>query len=193
MPRVDSSHDHRHPLHRAHQGPHRPHRGRRRRRPHRLARDRTRRRAPPRRSRRTPRRCHRPAIAQLVEYFAGARHDFDVPVSLAGTAFQRAVWEQLVSLDFGEIVSYGELGRGHGPATAPDVPSAAPSAPTRSRSSCAATGCSGRTAASPAIAPARASPPRRGCSPTRASPHRGADGRHPPSTLDPARPSARAA
>jgi methylated-DNA-[protein]-cysteine S-methyltransferase len=58
------------------------------------------------------------AILQLQEYFAGARHDFDVPVSLAGTAFQLAVWEQLVDLEWGEIVSYGELGvaAGRGPA-----------------------------------------------------------------------------
>ena len=54
------------------------------------------------------------AIAQLVEYFAGARHDFDVPVSLAGTAFQLAVWEQLVALEWGEVISYGELGHATG-------------------------------------------------------------------------------
>lgn len=58
------------------------------------------------------------AVAQLVEYFAGARHDFDVPVSLAGTAFQRAVWEQLVALEWGEVISYGELGHATGRATA---------------------------------------------------------------------------
>jgi len=51
------------------------------------------------------------AVAQLEEYFAGARHAFDVPVQLeGGTAFQRAVWEQLVALQWGEAVSYGELG-----------------------------------------------------------------------------------
>jgi len=58
------------------------------------------------------------AIAQLQEYFAGARHDFDVPVSLAGTAFQLAVWEQLVDLEWGEVISYGELGHATGRATA---------------------------------------------------------------------------
>jgi methylated-DNA-[protein]-cysteine S-methyltransferase len=47
---------------------------------------------------------------QLDEYFAGTRRDFDVPVSLAGTPFQKAVWEQLSQLGWGEIVSYGELG-----------------------------------------------------------------------------------
>ena len=58
------------------------------------------------------------AVAQLEEYFAGHRHDFDLPVSLAGTAFQLAVWEQLVDLEFGEVVSYGELGLATGRSTA---------------------------------------------------------------------------
>ncbi len=50
------------------------------------------------------------AVSQLEEYFAGRRRDFDLPLSLAGTAFQLSVWEQLVELEFGEVVSYGELG-----------------------------------------------------------------------------------
>ena len=58
------------------------------------------------------------AVEQLGEYFAGHRHDFDLPLSLVGTAFQLAVWEQLVALDFGEVVSYGELGMATGRPTA---------------------------------------------------------------------------
>jgi len=58
------------------------------------------------------------AIAQLEQYFTGERRDFDVPVSLAGTDFQRAVWSQISDLGFGEIASYGDLGRGTGRATA---------------------------------------------------------------------------
>jgi methylated-DNA-[protein]-cysteine S-methyltransferase len=59
------------------------------------------------------------AAAQLEEYFAGHRRDFDVPVSLdGGTPFQRAVWEQLVELQWGEVISYGELGMATGRATA---------------------------------------------------------------------------
>lgn len=58
------------------------------------------------------------AARQLEEYFAGSRRDFDVPVALSGTAFQRAVWEQLVDLEFGEVISYGELGLGTGRPTA---------------------------------------------------------------------------
>lgn len=58
------------------------------------------------------------AAAQLAEYFAGHRRDFDIPVHLVGTAFQLSVWEQLVDLEWGEVVSYGDLGRGTGRATA---------------------------------------------------------------------------
>ncbi len=58
------------------------------------------------------------AVEQLGEYFAGHRQDFDLPLSLAGTAFQLAVWEQLVALEFGEVISYGELGMATGRATA---------------------------------------------------------------------------
>jgi len=54
------------------------------------------------------------AVAQLDEYFAGHRRDFDLPLSLAGSAFQLAVWEQLVDLEFGEVVSYGEVGMATG-------------------------------------------------------------------------------
>jgi len=58
------------------------------------------------------------AAAQLGEYFAGDRHDFDVPVRLGGTAFQRAIWAELDAIPFGEVRSYGELGRATGRATA---------------------------------------------------------------------------
>jgi methylated-DNA-[protein]-cysteine S-methyltransferase len=49
------------------------------------------------------------ARSQLLEYFAGARIHFDVPVRLAGTPFQRAVWAELERLEWGEAVSYGAL------------------------------------------------------------------------------------
>lgn len=54
------------------------------------------------------------AARQLVEYFAGTRTTFDVPVVLTGTEFQRAVWAGLAALGFGEFTSYGELGRSTG-------------------------------------------------------------------------------
>ena len=58
------------------------------------------------------------AVAQLEEYFAGGRREFDIPVDLAGTPFQQSVWHQIAQLGFGEVVSYGDLGRGTGRATA---------------------------------------------------------------------------
>ena len=48
---------------------------------------------------------------QLDEYFAGRRTDFDVPVDLDGSDFQRAVWRGLLTIPYGETVSYGELAR----------------------------------------------------------------------------------
>ncbi|MEL4318884.1 methylated-DNA--[protein]-cysteine S-methyltransferase [Leifsonia sp. YIM 134122] len=50
------------------------------------------------------------AARQLGEYFAGDRTEFDLPVRLAGTEFQRAVWAELQRLDFGQFTSYGEIG-----------------------------------------------------------------------------------
>jgi methylated-DNA-[protein]-cysteine S-methyltransferase len=58
------------------------------------------------------------AVSQLAEYFSGTRRRFDVPVTAAGTAFQTAVWAQLSALDFGEVISYGQLGFATGRATA---------------------------------------------------------------------------
>jgi len=47
--------------------------------------------------------------AQLAEYFAGDRRDFDVDLALAGTPFQQEVWEALRAIPYGETISYGEL------------------------------------------------------------------------------------
>jgi methylated-DNA-[protein]-cysteine S-methyltransferase len=58
------------------------------------------------------------AAEQLHEYFDGDRRSFDVPVVPTGSPFQLAVWEQLVALQWGEVISYGELGRATGRATA---------------------------------------------------------------------------
>jgi methylated-DNA-[protein]-cysteine S-methyltransferase len=49
------------------------------------------------------------ARSQLLEYFAGARTEFDIPVRLIGTPFQQAVWAELVRLGWGEATSYGAL------------------------------------------------------------------------------------
>ncbi|MDQ0895542.1 methylated-DNA--[protein]-cysteine S-methyltransferase [Agromyces ramosus] len=49
------------------------------------------------------------ARAELIEYFAGDRTDFDIPVRLVGTPFQQAVWAELERLTWGEATSYGAL------------------------------------------------------------------------------------
>lgn len=46
---------------------------------------------------------------QLGEYFAGTRRSFDVPLSFAGTDFQKRVWAALLAIPFGETRSYGEI------------------------------------------------------------------------------------
>ena len=45
---------------------------------------------------------------QLDEYFAGTRHEFDVPLDVVGTEFQYSVWQVLQSIPYGETMSYGE-------------------------------------------------------------------------------------
>jgi methylated-DNA-[protein]-cysteine S-methyltransferase len=54
------------------------------------------------------------AVRQLSEYFEGKREDFDIPLELAGTEFQRQVWTELTSIPFGQTVSYGDLARSLG-------------------------------------------------------------------------------
>jgi methylated-DNA-[protein]-cysteine S-methyltransferase len=47
---------------------------------------------------------------QLTEYFAGQRAHFDVALDMqCGTAFQQAVWKQLLSIAPGSTVSYGAI------------------------------------------------------------------------------------
>lgn len=48
-------------------------------------------------------------VRQLDAYFAGELTDFDLPMRLEGTAFQRSVWAELVRIPYGETRSYGEL------------------------------------------------------------------------------------
>ena len=49
------------------------------------------------------------AIAQLEEYFAGRRQQFDIPLELDGTDFQCSVWRNLANIPYGKTVSYAEL------------------------------------------------------------------------------------
>jgi methylated-DNA-[protein]-cysteine S-methyltransferase len=56
---------------------------------------------------------------QLGEYFAGQRRHFDLPLDLScGTAFQQSVWQALLGIAQGEVISYGEVSRRIGNPTA---------------------------------------------------------------------------
>jgi methylated-DNA-[protein]-cysteine S-methyltransferase len=51
------------------------------------------------------------AAAQLDAYFAGERRAFDLPLDLAGTSFQRRVWDEVRRIPYGTTISYRELAR----------------------------------------------------------------------------------
>ena len=46
---------------------------------------------------------------QVREYLAGQRQTFDIPMALAGTDFQKRVWEYLIRIPYGETRSYGQM------------------------------------------------------------------------------------
>ena len=51
----------------------------------------------------------RRTVRELDEYFRGERREFDIPLLLAGSNFQKRVWQQLPSIPYGQTASYGEL------------------------------------------------------------------------------------
>ena len=50
----------------------------------------------------------RQAALQLQEYFAGHRRQFDLPLAPLGTDFQRAAWQALTAIPYGETRSYAQ-------------------------------------------------------------------------------------
>ncbi|KQY40810.1 methylated-DNA--[protein]-cysteine S-methyltransferase [Rhizobium sp. Root483D2] len=48
---------------------------------------------------------------QLAEYFAGERTEFSIRLDLTGTAFQKAVWQALLTIPFGETRTYATIAR----------------------------------------------------------------------------------
>lgn len=47
---------------------------------------------------------------QVIEYFAGQRTQFDMPLDLSyGTAFQQSVWQALLAIPQGDTASYGAI------------------------------------------------------------------------------------
>jgi methylated-DNA-[protein]-cysteine S-methyltransferase len=57
-------------------------------------------------------------VVQLEEYFAKKRKDFDIPLLLAGTDFQKSVWEGLMQIPYGTVTSYLDLAKSIGNAKA---------------------------------------------------------------------------
>lgn len=54
------------------------------------------------------------AAGQLAEYFAGTRREFDLPLHMEGTPFQKDVWNALRNIPYGQTVSYGDVARAIG-------------------------------------------------------------------------------
>ncbi len=48
-------------------------------------------------------------FTQLREYFNLQRKEFDLPLEILGTDFQKKVWDELTKIPYGETISYGEL------------------------------------------------------------------------------------
>lgn len=46
---------------------------------------------------------------ELSEYFNGKRKNFDIPIKLAGTAFQLKVWNELKQIPYGKTASYKDI------------------------------------------------------------------------------------
>lgn len=49
------------------------------------------------------------ARAELQEYAAGERREFDLALSLYGSGWQRSVWESLVRIPFGQTRTYSQV------------------------------------------------------------------------------------
>ena len=61
---------------------------------------------------------NRGAVAQIVEFLEGKRRAFDLPLDLRATPFQRAVYEAVARIPYGDVRSYAEIARDIGRPTA---------------------------------------------------------------------------
>lgn len=52
---------------------------------------------------------YKKAVAQLSEYLAGKRKEFDLPYEIYGTDFQTAVWTAVREIPYGETRSYKQI------------------------------------------------------------------------------------
>jgi len=58
--------------------------------------------------------CIKECVKQIDEYFKGQRKQFFLNLKPRGTDFQKAVWQQLEKIRFGQTASYGEIARSLG-------------------------------------------------------------------------------
>jgi len=49
------------------------------------------------------------AAKQLAQYFEGTLKEFSFPIAQIGTEFQQEVWQNLLSIPYGETVSYAKF------------------------------------------------------------------------------------
>jgi len=49
------------------------------------------------------------AREQIAGFFAGTTTPFELPLQLHGSAFQQRVWQALMRIPYGRVVSYGEI------------------------------------------------------------------------------------
>ena len=57
---------------------------------------------------------NRAYIAQIAEYLAGKRRDFDIPLDVRATEFQAAVYDEVTRIGYGELRSYGDVAKAVG-------------------------------------------------------------------------------
>ena len=53
----------------------------------------------------------RQAVRWLDTYFSGKAPDFTPPLCIQGTPFRKTVWELLLTIPFGETMTYGEIAK----------------------------------------------------------------------------------
>lgn len=54
------------------------------------------------------------AASQINEYLAGTRKFFDLPLKPAGSVFQRAVWDCMLDIPYGETCTYCDIANASG-------------------------------------------------------------------------------
>jgi methylated-DNA-[protein]-cysteine S-methyltransferase len=65
-------------------------------------------------SNQSPNSITRMTAGQLDEYFDGKRLQFEIPMRITGTDFQRRVWKELLDIPAGKTSSYGQIAKNIG-------------------------------------------------------------------------------